>query len=112
MYIYIHISCILLNFPNVGLLGILEKCNPHTLWAFFDIAFNAAGCWKSATLTHFGHFLTSCWTFGNNYLKNSTVTRLGDLLTSLSMPLDAGKVQPSHTSGTFAQPLSGLLLGA
>ena len=56
MYIYIYIYCILLNFPNVGLLGILEKCNPHTLWAF---------------------------------------------LTSLSMQPDAGKVQPSHTPGTF-----------
>ena len=63
---------------HVGLLGMLEKCNPHTLRALFDIMLDFWECWKSATLTHFGHFLTSCWTFGN-----------------------AGKVQPSHTLGTF-----------
>ena len=53
----------------------LEKCNPHTLRARFDML-DFWECWKNATLTHGGHFLTSCWTFGN-----------------------AGKVQPSHTFG-------------
>ena len=54
----------------------LEKCNTHTRWALFDIMLDIWECWKSATLTHFGHFVASCWTFGN-----------------------AGKVQHSHTFG-------------
>ena len=65
-------------FHMLDFLGMLEKCSPHRLWALCDIMLDLWGCLKSATLTHFGHFLTSCWTVGN-----------------------AGKVQPSHTLGTF-----------
>ena len=58
------------------------------------------GCSKSATLTHVGHFLTSCWSFWE-CLKSATLTHFWHFLTSCWTSGNAGKAQPSHTSCTF-----------
>ena len=72
----------------------LEKRNPHTLWALFGIMLDLWECWKSATLTHF--WLGRHVGFLGMLEKCNTHTlwALSDIILDA---WNAGKVQHSHT---------------